>query len=212
MEELQGLRLGGREGGWDGGIAGIAAGSKQMCLDAVSSLTGCVCASRPPFPFITPHCASHPLHLAAAAATPPPPPPPTNREELGLGEELLRKVAANGCLKYPLPTLEVRVWVGCCSHVSTSHYGWAMRGILWTNRPICSPIATQTPTCHAHTHARMQERAAYWHQLGFSAAELRLLLDRMPRLLLYPLHEPKYQLKLRFLQGGWLNVGVGVWM
>ena len=32
--------------------------------------------------------------------------------------------------------------------------------------------------------------------------ELRQLLDRLPRLLLYPVHEHKYQLKLRFLTGG----------
>ena len=56
----------------------------------------------------------------------------------------------------------------------------------------------------------LQERVAYWHQhLGFSMPELRQLLDRLPHLLLYPVHEHKYQLKLRFLTGGLWSSGSG---
>lgn len=47
----------------------------------------------------------------------------------------------------------------------------------------------------------LQARVAFWTGLGFGPAELRTLLDRMPRLLLYPMHEPKYAAKLRFLRG-----------
>jgi hypothetical protein len=43
---------------------------------------------------------------------------------------------------------------------------------------------------------------AFWRGLGFSAEELRGMLASLPRLLLYPAHELKYQLKLRFLRGG----------
>jgi hypothetical protein len=51
-----------------------------------------------------------------------------------------------------------------------------------------------------------QERVAFWRGLGFSQAELTLMLDRMPRLLLYPMHAPKYQLKLAFLTGPLLRL------
>ena len=48
----------------------------------------------------------------------------------------------------------------------------------------------------------LQERVAYWQRrLGFTLPELRQALDRLPRLLLYPIHEPKYQAKLDFLSG-----------
>ncbi|KAI3428244.1 hypothetical protein D9Q98_006624 [Chlorella vulgaris] len=47
--------------------------------------------------------------------------------------------------------------------------------------------------------ATLRERVAFWRGLGFSQAELTLMLDRMPRLLLYPMHAPKYQLKLAFM-------------
>ena len=49
----------------------------------------------------------------------------------------------------------------------------------------------------------LQQRTAYWRTtLGFTAAELRSMLHRAPRLLLYPVdRHPKYQLKLRFLTG-----------
>ena len=47
----------------------------------------------------------------------------------------------------------------------------------------------------------LQDRTAYWRSLGFSLEEVRFMLDRMPRLLLYPMQDPKYQLKLAFLTG-----------
>lgn len=46
-----------------------------------------------------------------------------------------------------------------------------------------------------------QERVAFWRGLGFGTADLRQLLAAAPRLLLYPMHERKYQAKLRFLRG-----------
>ena len=50
----------------------------------------------------------------------------------------------------------------------------------------------------------LQQRAAYWRgaALGFTTAELRFMLHRAPRLLLYPVdRHAKYQLQLRFLTG-----------
>ncbi|PRW56726.1 mTERF domain-containing mitochondrial [Chlorella sorokiniana] len=47
----------------------------------------------------------------------------------------------------------------------------------------------------------IQERVAYWQaHMGFSLPELHAVLDRLPRLLLYPVHERKYQDKLAFLR------------
>lgn len=48
--------------------------------------------------------------------------------------------------------------------------------------------------------ATLQERVAFWRGLGFGTADLRQLLAAAPRLLLYPMHERKYQAKLRFLR------------
>lgn len=56
--------------------------------------------------------------------------------------------------------------------------------------------------CPASLPAGPQERVAYWQgHMGFSLPELHVLLDRLPRLLLYPVHERKYQDKLAFLRG-----------
>lgn len=59
------------------------------------------------------------------------------------------------------------------------------------------------PLADASPRAPPQERVAFWRGLGFSTADLRQLLAAAPRLLLYPMHERKYQAKLRFLQGEW---------
>ncbi len=80
--------------------------------------------------------------------------------------------------------------------------------------PACArlPVLAGPPT--ALPCPALQERVAFWRdRLGFSPEELRMLLEATPRLLLYPIHEPKYQAKLRFLQGGWGVVweGDGAW-
>ena len=39
-----------------------------------------------------------------------------------------------------------------------------------------------------------------WGSLGFTPAQLAAALNRFPRLLLYPMDQPKYRAKLAFLQ------------
>ncbi len=68
--------------------------------------------------------------------------------------------------------------------------------------PLRQPSQRPDAVLLAGCHRLLQERVGFWRGLGFNAADLRQLLAAAPRLLLYPMHERKYQAKLRFLQGG----------
>lgn len=77
---------------------------------------------------------------------------------------------------------------------------------LGLDAPLLRKVVAKGGACK-YPLTTLHQRAAFWTDpppggQGFSPAQLHTLLDRLPRLLLYPLREPKYQAKMRFLEGG----------
>lgn len=146
----------------------------------------------------------------------------SDKEGLGLSRQLRAKVMSKGALlKYSLPTIQVgpshlgrrEYWFGCWAAVSSQ----SGRMCPADMRDMAGTLAARHLANPYRSWPGMQERVAYWRShMGFSPAELHVALDRLPRLLLYPVHERKYQDKLAFLRGalralsGWEGVQMPV--
>ncbi|PSC71512.1 mTERF domain-containing mitochondrial [Micractinium conductrix] len=76
---------------------------------------------------------------------------------------------------------------------------WLRQELGLGQETLCKVVAKGGATKYPLT--TLQARVAAWTDgLGFSPAELGAMLGSAPRLLLYPLQEPKYQAKLAFLK------------